>query len=489
MYKDKNPRQETMWIPGSLSDYVPEDHILRKVDAVLDLSFLKAEVKSLYSDRTGRPCIEPESALRLMLAGFFHGIVHDRKLMREAQVNLAYRWFAGYELTEVLPDHSSLTRIRQRWGEDRFRRIFEQIVGQCIKAGLVGGDTCHIDASLIRADVSWQSLVKIHVDAVISENEDNGDEGQDRQGPSGRTPTKTGKRRTTKIKKVSKTDPEASMATSSKKQRLEPTYKQHTVVDDKAGIVIDVHVTTGESNEGLELASQIERIKNITGKNPKRITADRGYSSSNNYALLENSQIEALIPPSKETVRKGRIPLRRFKYDELAGIVRCPKGKVLAKGSKGKGGTWYRAKACDCAACPLRAKCVPESSKSRSVMILDGYTALLRARREKEKGWCEDKVRIYGRHRYQVEGIHGESKTEHGMRRAVRRGRSNVGIQSYLTAIVIDLKRLALHGADGSLPTRNCWNAARRMLTNWLINRYRSIPKIGHPFARLGWST
>jgi transposase len=155
MYRTLKPKQETCFIPGSLSDYIPEDHILRRVKAVLHLSWLEAEVRELYAETNGRPCIDPERALKLMLAGFFHGVVHDRALMREAQVNLAYRWFAGYELGEALPDHSSLTRIRQRWGAERFRRIFTRVVEQCAQEGLVGGEMLHVDATLIRADVSW----------------------------------------------------------------------------------------------------------------------------------------------------------------------------------------------------------------------------------------------------------------------------------------------------------------------------------------------
>lgn len=106
-----------------------------------------------------------------MLAGFLLGIVHDRRLMREAQVNLAIRWFIGYALHEALPDHSSLTRIRQRWGEDTFRRIFTRVVRQCQAAGLVSAETVHIDASLIRANVSMDALVSRHLDAVEEANE------------------------------------------------------------------------------------------------------------------------------------------------------------------------------------------------------------------------------------------------------------------------------------------------------------------------------
>ena len=146
--------QQDLFVAGPLSSIVPQDHILRRVDSVLDLSWLGTEVSELYCDTNGRPSIAPEAALRLMLAGFFQGIVHDRKLIKEAQVNVAIRWFAGYRLDEKLPDHSSLTRIRQRWGPELFKRIFQQIVQQCTKAGLVNGETVHIDATLIPADAT-----------------------------------------------------------------------------------------------------------------------------------------------------------------------------------------------------------------------------------------------------------------------------------------------------------------------------------------------
>src|SRR3990170_1418532 len=103
--------QEDLFVAGPLSSLIPEDHILRQVDKVLDLSWLREEVEDLYCCDNGRPGIDPEAAVRLMLAGFFQGIVHDRKLMREAQVNIAIRWFAGYRLDEKLPNHSSLTKI------------------------------------------------------------------------------------------------------------------------------------------------------------------------------------------------------------------------------------------------------------------------------------------------------------------------------------------------------------------------------------------
>ncbi len=188
---DRHERfQDELFIAGSLRQPIPEDHILVRVDKVLDLSWLRAEVSDGYDLYQGRPGVDPEAAVCLVLAGLLLGIVKDRKLLREAQVSLAIRWFTGYWLHERLPDHSSLTRIRQRWGEDRFRHIFERTVLSCLEASLVKGDLLHLDPAPIRADVSWESLVQVHLDAVAEANVDAGDD----DGPPSRGGTPKGAR-------------------------------------------------------------------------------------------------------------------------------------------------------------------------------------------------------------------------------------------------------------------------------------------------------
>ena len=132
---------------GRLRELIPDEHVLARVARVLDLSWLRADVADLYCPDNGRPGLAPEVAVRLMLAGFLLGIVHDRRLMREAAVNIAIRWFCGFGLTEPLPDHSTLTRIRQRWGAERFRVIFERTVQACVAAGIAKGEVVHVDAS------------------------------------------------------------------------------------------------------------------------------------------------------------------------------------------------------------------------------------------------------------------------------------------------------------------------------------------------------
>ena len=436
--------REDIFVACPLRDLVPDDHVLKRVDRVLDLSWLRDEVADCYCSDNGRPSIDPEAAVRLMLAGYLEGIVHDRTLMRRVQTDIAMRWFSGYRLHERLPDHSSLTRIRQRWGEERFRRIFKRTVGDCVRAGLVDGETVHVDATLVRADVSWESLVDEHVEQVMEENKEAVKAGGETRGkPQGRS--SRSRSRSGKPRKRSETNPEATMAKSSHRGRLAPCFKQHTAVDNKNGVILDTAVTTGEASEGQELLAQLDRVEEQTGKKVQTVTADAGYGRAKNYSGLEKRKVTAVVVPQGEKRAVAKLPLRRFKYDSRHQLVRCPAGKILSRQGEQptKKGWVYRARACDCRECPLKQRCLPPAGEVRKVLIVDGYEALLRARRARSRGWSEDWRELYRRHQWWVEGRHGEAKIQHGLARAVRRGRWNVAIQAYLTAAVINLKRLA----------------------------------------------
>ena len=445
MLGKKDRSQRSLLIPGTIEDFIPEDHILKRVDKVLDLSWLREEVEDSYCEDNGRPGIDPESAVRLMLAGFFHGIVHDRKLMREAQVNLAIRWFSGYGLGEDLPDHSSLTRIRQRWGVERFKRIFLKTVESCVAAGLVSCETVHMDATLIRADVSWESLTTEYADTSFESNKEDNVESP--------CQAKRGKKRST-------TDPDATMTTSNKEYRMEPCYKQHSAVDDKAGVVVGVDVTTGEVNEGAKLLEMIESVESATGHKVNCVTGDAGYAHPCNYRALEERGTNAVIPPQNMGRARKGMHISRFKYDSHNDVVCCPAGKKLCRASPARNGWVYRAKRRDCRRCRFQSECVPPSAELRTIVIVDGYPSLLRARRRHTR-W-DDEHTIYNRHRFRVEGLHGEAKTQHGLRRAVRRGLANVAIQVYLTAAIINLKRLA---GRFSLLLLYVFRAIRRRIT------------------------
>jgi transposase len=427
-YKDRD--QGELFITGSLRQLLPDDHILVRVDRVLDLSWLRSEVSDLYCADNGRPGIDPQAALRLMLAGFLLGIVHDRRLLREAQVNLAIRWFAGFGLHETLPDHSTLTRIRSRWGAERFRHIFQRTVQACVAAGIAKGEIVHVDASLIRADVSWESLVAKHVGVVAEANQDGAAVAAERDG-----------KQTGRYKKICTTDPDATMATNARNRRLEPTFKQHTVVDDVRGVVLDVEVTTGELNEGQVILDRLDATAATTGQAIVTATADAGYAYAKVYRGLEQRGIDPLIPAKADQMHSA-VPLRRFRFDPKADLVKCPRGKILTPGKVQKHGRFFVARTRDCRACSLAVHCLPKGRSARAVMVSTDYPALLRARRRRER-WSAEDQRLYQRHRWRSEGFHGEAKTWHGLARAVRRGLGNMRIQAFLTAAAVNLKRLA----------------------------------------------
>jgi len=344
----KDRQQMDLFVAGSLEQLVPRDHVLARVDRVLDLGWLREEIADCYCADNGRPGIDPEVAVRLMLAGLLLGIVHDRGLLREAQVNIAIRWFIGYGLHERLPDHSSLTRIRQRWGKERFRAIFQRTVTACLEARIATAEVVHIDATLIRADVSWESLVERHVDEVMAENRGEGEVEAEKKG-----------RQSGKYKKVSRTDADASMATTARSRRLEPCYKQHTAVDDARGVVLDVEVTTGEVNEGELIEAQVDAVQEITDSTISTVTADAGYSYAKVYGGLERRGIDPLIPAKREPI-KSRVPLRRFRYDA-------------------RHGRFFYSRARDCAHCTLKGDCLSKGRVNKAVVIGADYPALLGA--------------------------------------------------------------------------------------------------------------
>ena len=432
-FKDRN--QPELFVTGSLRQLLPDDHILVRVDRVLDLSWLRGEVAELYCPDNGRPGIDPEVAVRLMLAGLLLGIVHDRRLMREAQVNLAIRWFAGYGLHEVLPDHSSLTRIRQRWGPERFKAILARTVEACVAAKIATGEVVHLDATLIRADVSWGAVVDAHTAAVLAGT----DASQSPDPPDGEPPAPRAKAR-----RLCWTDPDASLGKGGRTSRVEPAYKQHTAVDALCGVVLDIEVTGGAVHD-TNAMSALDAVPRVTGRPIAVATLDAGYAIARVFADLEARGIEAVVPTRNETPpRAGVIPARRFKLDALHDRLRCPRGRHLVPNSRpnAAGLKVYRSSIGDCRPCRLRSVCFSPAAERRSVLLSQDHPALLRARR-KRLAWGERERALYASHRGRVEGVHGEAKTWHGLARAVRRGLGNVRIQAYLTAAVVNLKRLA----------------------------------------------
>jgi transposase len=150
--------QEKMFYNFSLSERVPQDHFLRKVAKVVDLSFVRRLVKPYYS-YTGQPSIDPIVLFKMMLIGYFYGNTFERRLAEEVSLNMAYMWYLGYDLDEFTPNHSVISKARARYGKEIFEQFFQKVLGLCVKAGLVGEEKVFVDSTIIKANASLKSLI------------------------------------------------------------------------------------------------------------------------------------------------------------------------------------------------------------------------------------------------------------------------------------------------------------------------------------------
>jgi hypothetical protein len=291
---------------------------------------------------------------------------------------------------------------------------------------MVPGETVHIDATLIRANVSWDSIAERHAAAVIQANQGDGS-----SAPRGATE-----------KRFSASDPEPALATSDRRIRAEPSHKQHTAVDDHAGIVVRIIITAGDVKEGDVIERQLEQVGEVTGRTPATFTADAGYVHAKVFRTAEQVGFHAVIPPKAEPKPRTAIQLRRFKFDAKHQIVRCPAGKALYWSTRAPHGWYYRSSLHTCRGCSLRSRCLSPAVERRTVVIADGFDALLRVRRHRER-WSDAKRSIYKRHRWRIQGAHADAKGQRGLRRAIRRGLWNMAVQSNLTAAAMNLKHLA----------------------------------------------
>lgn len=231
-------------------------------------------------------------------------------------MNVAIRWFIGYGLHEVLPDHSSLTRIRQRCGAERFRRIFQRTVHACITAKIAKGEIVPYRRF---TDPRRRQLGQPGGSACRGVAEIN-----DAEIKALRASRQTGK-----FKKVCVTDADATMATNARNRRLEPAYKQHTPIDDQCVVIVDVEVATGEQNEGMAVEQRLDAIAETTGSAIATATMDTGYAYAKVFRALEDRGIEAIVPakaeprPGKVTSGPDGIERKKISISVIAGGSRA----------------------------------------------------------------------------------------------------------------------------------------------------------------------
>ena len=481
----------------SLEELVPKDNFYRCLEELLDLSFVRELVADRYA-AIGRTSIDPVVFFRLQLVMFFEDIRSERQLIEIAADRLSIRWYLGYDLHESLPNHSSLTRIRERYGLEIFRTFFERIVEICFEAGLVRGKELFFDSTKVKANADIDSLasrflVETHLSGLFEESlitqasatepsagtepdalptfEDKtlivANAGKSdwisRAGEQERS-FSSGPRQRTSDLRVSTTDPDATpMLMSEGGAKL--GYQTHYVVDGgKARIILAALVTPYEVSENRPMLDLLWRSCFRWRIWPQHVTADGKYGTTENVSAIEQANVRAFVALHQSGGRPNIFGKEDFGYDPKEDVYVCPAGELLQPLGKTNGEedreekvTTYRAKASSCKACDLRARCT--SNKLGRTL-----------RRGPFEGYL-DRVRAYrGTHPYEkalrkrqvwVEPLFAEAKDWHGMRRFRLRRLKKVNIEALLIASGQNVKRLLAFG--GRRPKKLAQAAALRL--------------------------
>jgi transposase len=417
----------------SLADRIPPTHPLRQIRDRIDLGFIRGEVAHLYG-KCGNESIDPIVLIKLMLLLFIERVKSERALMEQMPYRLDWLWFCGYDLDEEVPNHSVLSKARRRWGRDVFIKLFQQVLGQCIEAGLVDGRIVHVDGSLIRADASMDTLqpdLKVLSEKLYCQLEQSAEETTEGD-PAPSSPSG---------KMISPTDPDARMTRKNGKTVL--GYKEHRVVDDAHGIVTATITTDASVDESHVLTDVLDQHRCNSGSDEQTVVADKGYGPREVYKAMHRRGTTPCIPHQKHGGTHGTFASERFTYDQRRDEYICPAGHRLKRKRprrvrRSDTPVRYHADAATCRACPLRHRCTKNSQ---------GRTAI----RDPEQWYVEwadgcgsrrHRRWLQGRRRVVAEGSFADASNNHGHKRARWRRLWRMEVQNLLISTVQNLRKL-----------------------------------------------
>ena len=434
-------RQDRLFYAFDLEAMVPADHLLRRIDAALDLSWLRGELKTHYS-HLGCPSVCPELMVRMLIVGYCHSIRSERRLCQEVKVNLAYRWFCGLGLEDKVPNHStfSVNRHGRFRASDLLRKVFEDVVRRCMTAGLVGGEGFAGDASVIEANASrYQRIEGSEVDWTAEQRASRPVSEYLAALESENPPTDPVR----EPKAMSPSDPAAAWTTRGR-AKVMFGYSLNYLIDLERAVIVDVEATpTRISKEVVATETMIERTQERFALKPERLAGDVAYGTGEMLGWLLDHDIAPHIPVWDKSERDDGIFSRAdFIYDEARDRYICPGGKALTTtGNLHSDNTYrYRASKRDCDACALKPRCCPDTAARRVPREVN------EAARDHTRALMETEAYAASRtERKKIERLFGEAKHILSMVRLRLRGLTGARDEFLLTATVQNLRRIVNH--------------------------------------------
>lgn len=429
-------RSESLFYYFRLEDQVPENHLLRLIDTHIDFGFVREQLKDSYSD-TGRPSIDPELLLRIVLIGYLYGISSERKLVEELRMHLAWRWFTGLGFDQEIPHHSTFSKNRHgRFQESKlFEQMFQRIVAQCLEVGLVCGDKLSVDGTFVEANASKESRIpreQLAEAAQVNRTVREWLIELEAQNPV-EEPTHSQDR-------VSTTDPDSTYATKGGTPARMGYYNNY-LVDNHSCIIVGVQATGARlSEESRAAAEMITRFSQWRGKNPQSIVADASYGNGELLQWLMDRQITPYMP-TRDAVARTRSPLfgpERFTYQPESNSYLCPAGQQLNYGGRNDRNRAfaYIGTRPKCGPCPLKSQCTRGAFRFLAIHMNEP------ARQRARDLWNTPEYEHAQRQRKKVEALFAELKSRIGLHRLRLRRLKFVQEQFFLAATAQNIKRV-----------------------------------------------
>lgn len=428
-----------------IEELVPKEHLLRKIDRVIDFEFIREKVKELYCADNGRPAVDPVVLFKMLFLGYLFGIRSERQLVREIQVNVAYRWFIGFGLTDKIPDASTFSQNRRRRFTEStiYQEIFDEIVVQAMRKKWINGRVLYTDSTHLKASANKHKFKKKHAEAstrhYLAELEAAID--QDRK-EHGKKPLKT-KEEDPKTKEVkqSTTDPDSGyMVREGKPKGF--FYLDHRTTCGQHNLITDTHVTPASVHDSIPYLDRLDRQRQRFQFATEAAGLDAGYMSAPICKGLEERKIYGVIGYRRPTHIKGRLPKRAYSYDATRDVYRCPGGQELSyRTTNREGYREYRSEPALCQGCPSLGQCTSNAQHIKTVTrhVWEAYRERVDSHRLTSQGQA-----IYKRRKETVERSFADAKQLHGHRYVRMRGLLRAQEQCLLSAACQNMKKMAL---------------------------------------------
>lgn len=444
----------------SIDQLVPKDHLVRKLDACIDFSFIYDLVKDMYSTETGRPSIDPVVLFKIVFIQYIFGIKSMRQTITEIETNVAYRWFLGYGLHDKIPHFTTFGKnyVRRFKDTDVFEKIFMRILEQAIDAGFIDTDAVFIDSTHVKANANKKKHNKVKLEKKMRSYQELLDKeiNEDRE-IHGKKPLDMSKKKEYKEVKISKTDPDSGMLYKSEKEKCY-AYSFHTACD-KNGFILGIDVTAANVHDSAMFKTILDKVKRNLGK-PKYVAVDAGYKIPYIAKLLIDQEIRPVMPYTRPRGKKEFFRKHEYVYDEYYDCYICPNNQILKYSTTNRDG--YREYKSDpkiCINCPDINKCTNSKNHTKVVTrhIWENYMEEVEHLRH-----TSINKEIYEMRKETIERVFADMKEKHGMRWTTLRGLKKVKAQAMLIAACMNLKKIAnwmwRSRKNGPNPSNPCVN-------------------------------